>query len=110
MGTFGAGATGTEAADENTLSLPRDLSLRVVRGERYILAGFVGLSAPRSVARNVSAALQAGQVTPDTIVNCPGTENIEGRQIPNDDEFELGQVPLHTSVGVSILFRMSCSI
>ena len=37
----------------------RHEGVRVVRGERYILAGFVGLSAPRSVARNVSAALQA---------------------------------------------------
>ena len=37
------------------------------------------------------------------MVNCPGTENIEGRQIPNDDNFELGQVPLHTA------FAKSCN-
>jgi len=51
----------------------------------------------------VSAALQAGQVTPDSILACPGTENIEGRQIPNDDNFDLGQVPLHTA------FARSCN-
>ena len=64
-----------------------------------------GLYPPGSTFKTVtvSAALQAGQVTPDTIVNCPGTENIEGRQIPNDDEFELGQVPLHTA------FARSCN-
>ena len=64
-----------------------------------------GLYPPGSTFKTVtvSAALQAGQVTPDTIVNCPGTENIEGRQIPNDDEFDLGQVPLHTA------FARSCN-
>ena len=51
----------------------------------------------------VSAALQAGQVTPDTVVGCPGTENIEGRQIPNDDNFDLGDIPLHTA------FARSCN-
>ncbi|GAA3167608.1 hypothetical protein GCM10020255_054080 [Rhodococcus baikonurensis] len=50
-----------------------------------------------------SAALQAGVATPDTVLPCPGTENIEGRQIPNDDEFDLGSVPLHTA------FAKSCN-
>ncbi|WP_374159133.1 penicillin-binding transpeptidase domain-containing protein [Mycobacterium sp. G7A2] len=64
-----------------------------------------GLYPPGSTFKTVtvSAALQAGQVTPDTIVNCPGTENIEGRQIPNDNEFDLGEVPLHTA------FARSCN-
>lgn len=64
-----------------------------------------GLYPPGSTFKTVtvSAALQAGQVTPDTIVGCPGTENIEGRQIPNDDNFELGDVPLHTA------FARSCN-
>lgn len=64
-----------------------------------------GLYPPGSTFKTVtvSAALQAGQVTPDSIVACPGTENIEGRQIPNDDNFELGDVPLHTA------FAKSCN-
>nr|WP_255507249.1 penicillin-binding transpeptidase domain-containing protein [Mycolicibacterium sp. 018/SC-01/001] len=64
-----------------------------------------GLYPPGSTFKTVtvSAALQAGQVTPDSVVGCPGTENIEGRQIPNDDEFDLGDVPLHTA------FAKSCN-
>ncbi|OBF36319.1 penicillin-binding protein [Mycobacterium sp. ACS1612] len=64
-----------------------------------------GLYPPGSTFKTVtvSAALQASQVTPDSIVGCPGTENIEGRQIPNDDNFDLGQVPLHTA------FARSCN-
>ena len=64
-----------------------------------------GLYPPGSTFKTVtvSAALQSGRVTPDTIVSCPGTENIEGRQIPNDDNFDLGQVPLHTA------FARSCN-
>ncbi|MBF6330075.1 penicillin-binding transpeptidase domain-containing protein [Nocardia transvalensis] len=64
-----------------------------------------GLYPPGSTFKTVtvSAALQAGQVTPDSVVGCPGTENIEGRQIPNDNKFDLGQVPLHTA------FARSCN-
>lgn len=64
-----------------------------------------GLYPPGSTFKTVtvSAALQAGEVTPDTVLPCPGTENIEGRQIPNDDNFDLGQVPLHTA------FARSCN-
>lgn len=64
-----------------------------------------GLYPPGSTFKTVtvSAALQAGLVTPDSIVGCPGTENIEGRQIPNDDNFDLGDVPLHTA------FARSCN-
>jgi hypothetical protein len=64
-----------------------------------------GLYPPGSTFKTVtvSAALQAGQVTPDSVVACPGSENIEGRQIPNDDNFDLGEVPLHTA------FAQSCN-
>ncbi|WP_176459489.1 penicillin-binding transpeptidase domain-containing protein [Rhodococcus sp. OK302] len=64
-----------------------------------------GLYPPGSTFKTVttSAALQAGVATPDTILPCPGTENIEGRQIPNDDEFDLDSVPLHTA------FAKSCN-
>ena len=64
-----------------------------------------GLYPPGSTFKTVtvSAALEAGQVIPDSVVACPGSENIEGRQIPNDDNFDLGQVPLHTA------FARSCN-
>ncbi|MGA9873880.1 MAG: penicillin-binding transpeptidase domain-containing protein [Rhodococcus sp. (in: high G+C Gram-positive bacteria)] len=64
-----------------------------------------GLYPPGSTFKTVttSAALEAGIATPDTILPCPGTENIEGRQIPNDDNFDLGAVPLHTA------FARSCN-
>ncbi len=64
-----------------------------------------GLYPPGSTFKTVttSAALEAGTATPDTVLPCPGTENIEGRQIPNDDNFDLGDVPLHTA------FARSCN-
>ncbi|WP_040777270.1 penicillin-binding transpeptidase domain-containing protein [Nocardia pneumoniae] len=64
-----------------------------------------GLYPPGSTFKTVtvSAALQAGTVTPDTRVACPGTANIEGRRIPNDNNFDLGTVPLHTA------FARSCN-
>ncbi|PTR23570.1 cell division protein FtsI/penicillin-binding protein 2 [Rhodococcus sp. OK519] len=64
-----------------------------------------GLYPPGSTFKTVttSAALQDGEVTPDTVLPCPGTENIEGRQIPNDDNFDLGSVPLHSA------FAHSCN-
>ncbi|MGW4352650.1 penicillin-binding transpeptidase domain-containing protein [Nocardia sp. NPDC004582] len=67
--------------------------------------GLTGLYPPGSTFKTVtvSAALQAGQVTPDATVACPGRENIEGREIPNDNNFDLGQVPLHTA------FARSCN-
>ncbi|MFE3026184.1 penicillin-binding transpeptidase domain-containing protein [Nocardia tengchongensis] len=67
--------------------------------------GLTGLYPPGSTFKTVtvSAALQAGEVTPDSTVACPGKENIEGREIPNDNNFDLGQVPLHTA------FAKSCN-
>lgn len=64
-----------------------------------------GLYPPGSTFKTVtvSAALQSGAVDADSMVACPGTENIEGRQIPNDDNFDLGTVPLHTA------FARSCN-
>jgi cell division protein FtsI/penicillin-binding protein 2 len=64
-----------------------------------------GLYPPGSTFKTVtvSAALQAGTVTPDTVLPCPGVADIEGRKIPNDDNFDLGQVPLHTA------FARSCN-
>ncbi|TSE00269.1 penicillin-binding protein [Skermania sp. ID1734] len=64
-----------------------------------------GLYPPGSTFKIVTstAALEAGKVTPDTVLACPGSADIEGRTIPNDDNFDLGQVPLHTA------FAKSCN-
>ncbi|MGW5455146.1 penicillin-binding transpeptidase domain-containing protein [Nocardia sp. NPDC003979] len=64
-----------------------------------------GLYPPGSTFKTVtvSAALQAGGVTADTVLPCPGRATIEGRTIPNDDGFDLGDVPLHTA------FARSCN-
>ena len=63
-----------------------------------------GLYPPGSTFKTVTAAavLQAGAATADTVLPCPGEENIRGRQIKNDD-FALGEVPLHTA------FANSCN-
>ncbi|WP_307828579.1 penicillin-binding transpeptidase domain-containing protein [Antrihabitans sp. YC2-6] len=64
-----------------------------------------GLYPPGSTFKTVTtaAALQAGGVTPDTVLPCPASANIEGRTIPNDENFDLGQVPLH------VAFARSCN-
>jgi len=64
-----------------------------------------GLYPPGSTFKTITtmAALRAGAVNADSTVNCPGTANIEGRRIPNEDEFDLGRVPLHTA------FAHSCN-
>ncbi|MEV5839296.1 penicillin-binding transpeptidase domain-containing protein [Nocardia sp. NPDC052112] len=64
-----------------------------------------GLYPPGSTFKTVtvSAALQSGAVTPDTVLPCPATANIEGRRIPNDNNFDLGNVALHTA------FAQSCN-
>ncbi|MFE3546129.1 penicillin-binding transpeptidase domain-containing protein [Nocardia sp. NPDC059177] len=64
-----------------------------------------GLYPPGSTFKTVtvSAALQAGGVTADSVLPCPGRATIEGRTIPNDNGFDLGAVPLHTA------FARSCN-
>jgi cell division protein FtsI/penicillin-binding protein 2 len=41
-----------------------------------------------------TALLGAGTLTPDTAVPCPGTVTVEGREFENEDQFDLGTVPL----------------
>ena len=64
-----------------------------------------GLYPPGSTFKTVTtmAALQSGAVNADSVVDCPGTANISGRVIPNENEFDLGRVPLHTA------FAHSCN-
>ncbi|MGX6509176.1 penicillin-binding transpeptidase domain-containing protein [Rhodococcus sp. SJ-2] len=64
-----------------------------------------GLYPPGSTFKTVttSAALQAGLAEPDTVLACPGVATIGDRTIPNDESFDLGEVPLHTA------FAHSCN-
>ncbi|AGP30731.1 penicillin-binding transpeptidase domain-containing protein [Corynebacterium terpenotabidum] len=64
-----------------------------------------GLFPPGSTFKTVttSAALARGTVGADDIVDCPASVEVDGRTIPNDDDFSLGQVPLHTA------FAQSCN-
>ncbi|MFB9908122.1 penicillin-binding transpeptidase domain-containing protein [Allokutzneria oryzae] len=50
-----------------------------------------------------AAALGGGAADANTELPCPGTWTIQGRRIPNDNEFELGTVPLHRA------FARSCN-
>ncbi|WP_286275279.1 penicillin-binding transpeptidase domain-containing protein [Mycobacterium antarcticum] len=66
---------------------------------------FSGSYPPGSTFKTITtaAALQAGLATPGTPEACPGTVTVENRTIPNEDEFDLGTVPLSTA------FAKSCN-
>lgn len=62
-----------------------------------------GLFPPGSTFKTVttSAALARGTVTPDDEVECPASVEVDGRVIPNDKDFDLGTVPMHTAFAES---------
>lgn len=64
-----------------------------------------GLYPPGSTFKTVTtaAALSSGMANPQTVLPCPGRTTIEGRTIPNEDDFDLGDVPLTTA------FSRSCN-
>lgn len=64
-----------------------------------------GLYPPGSTFKVVttSAVLQSGRAEPDTVLPCPGQATIGDRTIPNDENFDLGSVPLHSA------FAFSCN-
>ena len=64
-----------------------------------------GLYPPGSTFKSVTVAqaLSSGEVGADTQLPCPGKTVIDGRTIPNDDQFNLGEVSLLTA------FAHSCN-
>ena len=48
-----------------------------------------------------TALLGAGALTSDSPVACPGTTTVEGREFENEDQFDLGTVPLTTAFAES---------
>ncbi len=64
-----------------------------------------GLYAPGSTFKTITtaAALDRRVTTPDAQLACPGRATFGDRTIPNEDDFALGTVPLHTA------FAKSCN-
>lgn len=110
----------TQAAAENAIdALPQQamiVALQPSTGEVLAVAqnpaadaagpiALTGRYPPGSTFKIVTAAaaLQAGVVAAATPVPCPGTTVIDGRAIPNSDQFDLGTVELHTA------FARSCN-
>lgn len=73
--------------------------------DRSGAVSLTGLYPPGSTFKTITtaAALASGGVQPTSQVPCPGRTTIEGRTIPNEDEFDLGTVPLPTA------FSRSCN-
>ncbi|EWM16422.1 penicillin-binding transpeptidase domain-containing protein [Kutzneria sp. 744] len=69
------------------------------------LIALTGQFPPGSTFKIVTgvSALEAGKVTLDGPLPCPGKTTIDGRVIPNENEFDLGTVPLRTA------FAQSCN-
>ncbi|MEV1291751.1 penicillin-binding transpeptidase domain-containing protein [Pseudonocardia sp. NPDC049635] len=69
------------------------------------MLALTGRYPPGSTFKMVTAyaAMPAGNLTPQSPVECPGTTVIDGRTIPNEDSFVLGTVPLQQA------FARSCN-
>jgi len=82
--------------------------LAVAQNEPADAQGSLALSGqypPGSTFKTVTATavLESGAAGIDTPVECPPTKTFNGRVIPNDEEFDLGTVPLRTA------FAHSCN-
>ncbi|WP_137816624.1 penicillin-binding transpeptidase domain-containing protein [Gandjariella thermophila] len=66
---------------------------------------FSGRFPPGSTFKIVTAvaALESGKATADTPEPCPGTTQVNGHEIPNEDKFDKGVIPLHAA------FAFSCN-
>jgi cell division protein FtsI/penicillin-binding protein 2 len=105
------------AADSAVAGQPLPTHLVVVRpGTGEILAvssnaaadtgnALGGRFPPGSAMKTMTATalLTAGTLTPDSPVACPGTTVVDGREFENEDQFDLGTVPLREA------FAQSCN-
>ncbi|WP_249523582.1 penicillin-binding transpeptidase domain-containing protein, partial [Modestobacter marinus] len=105
------------AADAAVATQPLPTHLVAVRpGTGELLAGssneaanpvnaLTGQFPPGSSMKTMTATalLSAGTVTPDTPVPCPATTTVEGREFENEDQFDLGTVPMTEA------FAQSCN-
>lgn len=48
-----------------------------------------------------ATALGTGKATADTVLPCPGTITVQGRVIPNENQFDKGLIPLHSAFAYS---------
>jgi hypothetical protein len=66
---------------------------------------FTGRYPPGSTFKIITAtaAQQTGVANPDTMLPCPGTTTIQGRVVPNENQFDLGVIPMHKA------FAQSCN-
>ncbi|MCJ7859749.1 penicillin-binding transpeptidase domain-containing protein [Corynebacterium kalidii] len=71
--------------------------------DRQGTPAMTGQFPPGSTFKTVTtaAALSRGTVGPDDEVECPAQVEVDGRVIPNDDDFDLGTVPMHTAFAES---------
>ena len=106
-----------DAADAAVAGQPLPTHLVVVRpGTGEVLAvssneaanpanALSGQYPPGSSMKTMTATalLSAGSLTPDSAVPCPGTTVVEGREFENEDQFDLGTVPLTEA------FAQSCN-
>jgi cell division protein FtsI/penicillin-binding protein 2 len=82
-----------------------DGAILAVANKTDLNLAFTAQVPPGSTFKTVTALglLENGKVTPDQIVNCPKFLNVNGRQIQNSGQFELGAVPF------SVDFYKSCN-
>ncbi len=82
-----------------------DGAILAVANKTDLNVAFTAQVPPGSTFKTVTSLglLETGRVTPDQIVNCPKFLTVNGRQIQNSEQFELGPVPFNVD------FYKSCN-
>ncbi|MGV0869565.1 penicillin-binding transpeptidase domain-containing protein [Corynebacterium kalidii] len=101
-----AGAAGDRAASIVAINPSTGglvASAQNAAADRQGTPAMTGQFPPGSTFKTVTtaAALSRGTVGPDDEVECPAQVEVDGRVIPNDDDFDLGTVPMHTAFAES---------